>query len=219
MRILPGVLCHLPPQAVEKLSCPQSAQLAACSELLSSKASPSFTPSPIPFSASCLLEPTSFPVCPGGWPSPTRKERKSSRPVSPKAIGSRADLISKGSLWVSTSGLGVPSSRLLLEGVRGILFLFGISLAARKEENGGGTRPAKGCPVLASTAVHLWARLGILALTKGQAARKVRHVGLTWLQGDPGLTVSGAFNGATNPFSGRAVVGNMAWLQCRHSRG
>ena len=83
----------------------------------------------------------------------------------------------------------------------------------------GGTRPAKGCPGLDSTAVHLWARLGILALSKGQAARKVRHVGLMWPQGDPGLTVSGAFNDATNPFSGRAVVGNMAWLQCRHSRG
>lgn len=82
-----------------------------------------------------------------------------------------------------------------------------------------GTRPAKCCPGLDSTAVHLWVRLGILGLTKGQAARKVRHVGLTWLQGDPGLTVAGAFNGATNPFSGRAVVGNMAQLQCRHSRG
>ena len=75
LRGLPGVLCHLRPQAVEKLSCPQSAQLAACSELLSSKASLSFTPSLIPFSASCLLEPTSFPVCPGGWPSPIQRKK------------------------------------------------------------------------------------------------------------------------------------------------
>lgn len=150
VRILPGVLCHLPPQAVEKLSCPQSAQLAACSELLSSKASPPFTTSPIPFSTSCLWSPQAF-LCvqEDGLPLPG-KERKSSRPVSPKATGSRADLISKGSLWVSTSGLGVPSSRLLLEGVRGILFLFGISLAARKEENGGD----KTCKVLSRPGLH-----------------------------------------------------------------
>ena len=175
---------------------------------------------PQPYPIQCKLPPGAHKLsCVSrrmAFPYPERKEEQQAS--VPKAIGSRADLISKGSLWVSTSGLGVPSSRLLLEGVRGILFLFGISLAARKEDNGG-TRPAKGCPGLDSTAVHLWARLGILALTKGQAARKVRHVGLTWLQGDPGLTASGAFNGATNPFSGRAVVGNMAWLQCRHSRG
>ena len=84
---------------------------------------------------------------------------------------------------------------------------------------GGGTRPAKGCPGLDSTAVYLWAWLGILGLTKGQAPRKVRHVGLTWLQEDPGLSVAGAFTGATNPFSGRAVVGNVPGLQCWDSRG
>ena len=86
----PGVLCHLRPQGVEKLSFPQSAQLAAFSELLSSKASPSFTPSPIPFSANCLLEPTSFPVCPGGWPSPIQRKKGTAAgqcPTRPVAAG------------------------------------------------------------------------------------------------------------------------------------
>lgn len=114
----------------------------------------------------------------------------------------------------------MPGVRLLLEGVREILSLFGISLAAQEGEwAGGGIRPAKGCPGLDSTAVYLWAWFGILGLTKGQAARKVRHVGLTWFQENPGLSVEGAFNGATNPFSGRAVVGNVAGFQCWDSRG
>lgn len=74
--------------------CSESTQLTALAgflkgaSLLSSKASPSFSPNPVSSSAGCLPEPTRPPVCEGGrhsWGSRGQTEKISSRPVSHKA--------------------------------------------------------------------------------------------------------------------------------------
>ena len=104
--------------------------------------------------------------------------RISSSPGSHRASDSRADLISKGSCWVWR----VPSreclrNRPLLEDIRGLPLLFGIPSGCPGGRSVEGTKPAKGCPGLDSTAVY-----PVRGSATGWTSRRS---GLTWLQAQP----------------------------------
>lgn len=156
---------------------------------------------PIPFSAGCLLEPTSFLVYEGAWLYPMGVAEKEPATVQCPTRAMTAGLTSFSKVPTRSRKFphGSAWARPLLESIREIPLLFCVTSSCPARKQMEGTRRTAGCLGVAAAAIS--PARGFVFWDKPRTGHqgRLRHAGLTWLQGDSGSTIAGTLKWCHRP--------------------